>query len=270
MNYPVLIGVTVVLFALRFARLNMIGWMVVWWIGVWVAVRFGVDPPMPSSIVGMFMAIVTIGLIAYISSDQERLADTVAPIERFLVDKKFTVPLIMVVIALPILVGLKIHRDSVKSVSAPVYGRTIHPAPPSSITFKGKNIDLVAGQNPYRELEDSDPDAFREHVMNGSRVYYQNCVFCHGDDMHGDGIFGHALNPLPANFAEPTTIAMLQETYLFWRIAKGAPGLPDESTPWSSAMPAWEQFLTEEEIWDVILFLYDHTGARPRAREEHH
>jgi hypothetical protein len=60
---------------------------------------------------------------------------------------------------------------------------------------------------------------------------------------------------------------MLQEAYLFWRIAKGGPGLPSESTPWSSAMPAWEEFLTEEEIWDVIIFMYDFTGHRPRVRE---
>jgi len=33
-------------------------------------------------------------------------------------------------------------------------------------------------------------------------------------------------------------------------------------------MPSWEKFLKEDEIWDVILFLYDHTGLRPRAREE--
>jgi hypothetical protein len=35
-------------------------------------------------------------------------------------------------------------------------------------------------------------------------------------------------------------------------------------------MPAWEKFLTEEEMWDVILFLYDFTGQRPRGREEVH
>jgi hypothetical protein len=32
-------------------------------------------------------------------------------------------------------------------------------------------------------------------------------------------------------------------------------------------MPAWEEFLTEEEIWDVIIFMYDFTGHRPRVRE---
>ena len=33
-------------------------------------------------------------------------------------------------------------------------------------------------------------------------------------------------------------------------------------------MPAWEKFLKEDEMWDVILFLYDFTGQRPRAQEE--
>ena len=25
-------------------------------------------------------------------------------------------------------------------------------------------------------------------------------------------------------------------------------------------MPAWEKFLKEDELWDVLLFLYDFTG----------
>jgi mono/diheme cytochrome c family protein len=61
---------------------------------------------------------------------------------------------------------------------------------------------------------------------------------------------------------------MLRDTFLFWRISKGGPGMPEEGGPWASAMPAWEKFLKEEEIWDVILFLYDHTGQKPRSREE--
>ena len=59
---------------------------------------------------------------------------------------------------------------------------------------------------------------------------------------------------------------MLQEGYLFWRIATGGPGLPQESGPWNSSMPAWDRFLSEQEIWEVILFLYDYTDQRPRAR----
>jgi hypothetical protein len=35
-------------------------------------------------------------------------------------------------------------------------------------------------------------------------------------------------------------------------------------------MPAWELHLTEEEMWDVVLFLYDFSGFRPRALHEDH
>lgn len=267
MNIPVLIGVVVGIVVFRFLRLNMLAWLAVWWAVVYVAVRYGIEPPMPSSIVNMFMGITTIALLTYAFSDSERLESTKRPVVRFVVDKKFTMPLIIVVLALPALVAFKVYRSMSSEAAPPVFGRTVHPAPPENITFKGKPIDLIAGENPYRELEATDPDAFHAHVENGRRVYYQNCVFCHGDDMEGDGIFAHSLDPIPANFADPTTIAMLQETYLFWRIAKGAPGLPEESGPWASAMPAWEQFLDEEQIWDVILFLYDHTEQKPRARE---
>jgi mono/diheme cytochrome c family protein len=265
MSIAVLVGAVVVLFALRFARPGVLAWLAAWWAAIYVVVRYGVDPPLPSSIVNMFMGISTMALLTYAFSDSRRLEDTKRPVVRFLVDPKFRVPLAVVVLALPLLVALKVYLGGSKEVAPPVFGRTIHPAPPPSIAFAGKQIDLVGGNNPYRALEREDPALFAEHVGNGRRVYYQNCVFCHGDDMDGDGIFAHALDPIPANLKDPTTIAMLQETYLFWRIAKGAPGLPEESGPWASAMPAWEQFLTEEEIWDVILFLYDHTGQRPRA-----
>ena len=33
-------------------------------------------------------------------------------------------------------------------------------------------------------------------------------------------------------------------------------------------MPAWEDFLTEDEIWSVIIFLYEQTGNEPRTFEE--
>ena len=83
-------------------------------------------------------------------------------------------------------------------------------------------------------------------------------------------MFVHGLDPIPTNFGDGDTIANLRETFLFWRIAKGGPGLPEEGGPWDSAMPAWEKHLKEEEMWEVMLFLYDFTGERPRAKEEAH
>ena len=140
-------------------------------------------------------------------------------------------------------------------------------APPSSVSSNGESIDTSTGDNPFRELEGS--AEFDAHVWNGRRVYYENCYFCHGDELQADGHFGAALQPPPISFRDDTTIAMFTEAFLFWRVAKGGPGLPGAATPWDSAMPAWETFLTEEEMWDVVMFLTDFTEYTARARSEH-
>ncbi len=33
-------------------------------------------------------------------------------------------------------------------------------------------------------------------------------------------------------------------------------------------MPVWEDFLTEDEIWAVIIFMYEQAGLEPRTWEE--
>ena len=224
----------------------------------------------PSSVLGMFMAIITLALLAYVSSDQVRLAAARDKVVTFITDSRYTVPLVLVLVALPLLVAWQVYVGASQSPQPPLSSRTIHPVPPTTITVNGTTIDLVADDNPFRPLKESDPNAFAEHVANGRRLYYENCFYCHGDDLRGDGMFAHGLNPIPTNFADAGAIALLQESFLFWRIAKGGPGLPEEGGPWDTAMPAWENFLTEEEMWDVILFLYDFSEQRPRAREAVH
>ncbi len=254
------------LFVTRWLPLNRLAWMAIWWVAVYAAFAYGINPPLPSSIVVLFMAIVTLALVAYLSADSEELASAMRAITAFMVERRFRVALLAVLVALPLLAALSVYTDLSKPPQPPTSSRTIHPPPPVSISFKGKTIPLSTANNPYRELQHSDEAAFAQHVENGRRIYFENCFYCHGDNMQGAGMFAHGYDPIPANFNDPTTIAMLQESYLFWRIAKGAPGLPSEATPWSSAMPAWENFLTEEEIWDVILFLYEFTGYEPRAQ----
>ena len=269
MNLLVIGPIALVLIALRFVKLNIIGWMIVWWFAIWAALKWGGNPPLPSSIIGMFMGIITIALLAYLSASTGYLESAKDSIIKFIASPKYTPYLILLVVGLPMLMAYDVYLGMTTQPQPPLATRTIHPVPPTEITFKGKKIDLVDGENPYRKLEETDPAEFAKHVENGRKIYFQNCVYCHGDDMAGKGIYAHAFDPIPANFQDPTTIAMLQETYIFWRVAKGAPGLPEESTPWLSAMPAWENFLSEEEIWDVILFMYEYTGHKPRAKEEH-
>jgi mono/diheme cytochrome c family protein len=167
-------------------------------------------------------------------------------------------------VIVPALIGYATLGQVRNTVQAPPNLRSIHPAPPSEITFRGKAMTLTGLENPLRQHADSLP----AYLAEGKRVYYQNCMPCHGDHLDGQGHFASGFNPLPANFQDNGTIAQLTESFVFWRIAKGGPGLPREGTPWNSAMPKWEDFLTEREIWSVVLFLYDQTGWKPRTWEK--
>src|SRR3989442_9396580 len=170
-----------------------------------VVLRFGIRPPAPWSVLTLYMSIVLLAVLVFVSSDSDSWREFVRPIRATLV-------------------------------------------------------------SPDRK----DQASFKKHVAAGAEIYIRNCVYCHGDNLDGKGHFAYGFNPPPANFQDPGTIAMLQEAYLFWRIAKGGPGLPKESTPWNSVMPAWEDRLTEEQIWEAIIYLYDATGQHPRRWEESH
>ena len=267
MKLLVVIPLVAFLLGLRFAKANLMTWVVGLYAAFYVAIRWGFTVPIPASVIGIYMGVATIAMFAYVTSDRERMRSFVQPLVRLMTETRYALLLVLVVVAVPSLVAANVYRTMNAQVEAPFFSRTVHPAPPSDITVHDKKIDLIAGQNPFRALETSDPAQFKVHLQNGRRVYYQNCVFCHGDSMAANGMFVHALNTIPTNFTDKGTIAMFQETFLFWRISKGGPGLPEEGGPWDTAMPAWEKFLTEDEMWDVILFLYDFTGQRPRARE---
>jgi mono/diheme cytochrome c family protein len=208
-------------------------------------------------------------LLAYVLSDKERLAEVKGPLFAFLTERRFAPVLGLVVLAIPTAVAASIYLDMTSPAVPPNFGRTVHPAPPGSIQVHDSTFDMATLDNPYRHLEKDNPEEFQSKVQNGREVYYRNCFYCHGDLLAGDGMFIHGLNPIPTNFQDQGTLPILQESFIFWRISKGAPGLPEEGGPWASAMPAWEKFLSEDEIWDVILFIYDFTGARPRALAQH-
>ena len=268
MNILVVLAVAAAFGLLRFSRASLLLWAGVWWVGIYVLLRFGFSAPIPASVVSIYMGIVTVAILAYMSSSEERREEISGPLVRFMTEKRYTMLLVATVVAIPVLAAANVYVQKNVPLEPPLFPRTVHPASPPEITVHDKKIDLNAGQNPFRSLETSNPEEFRKHVASGRQVYYRNCVFCHGDTLAGNGMFVHGLDPIPTNFADAGTIAMLQETFLFWRISKGGPGLPEEGGPWATAMPAWEKFLKEDEIWDVILFLYDFTGQRPRAREE--
>ncbi len=270
MNILVVLAVTAVFGLLRFRRATLLPWAAAWWVGMYVLLRFGFTAPIPASVVSLYMGIISIAILAYVSSSQERRDEVSGPLVRLMTEKRYTALLGATVVGLPALAAANVYIRMNAPLEPPFFARTVHPASPSEITVHDKKIDLDAGENPFLRLETSNPEEFRKHVENGRRVYYRNCVFCHGDDLSGNGMFVHGLDPIPTSFADKGTISGLRDTFLLWRVAKGGPGLPEEGAPWETAMPAWEKILKEDEMWEAILFLYDFTDQRPRAKEEVH
>ena len=153
----------------------------------------------------------------------------------------------------PLFIGLLVLWASfpLKVLSAPLQTDI-----PETITLKGKEIVLKDLSNPFRdELEKLD-----QYVREGGEIYFKHCFLCHGDLLDGSGIFGDRFFPPSANFKHPASILSKPEYYAFWRIMKGGKGLPKKHNPWDSAMPAWENVLSQNEAWKVVLFLFETAG----------
>ena len=241
-------------------------------VGAWLIFAYAFPPFMPRSLMISYSIIVLIGLFLYFSSDEERWREFKTPILATLRDDDRALvrwPLLVILALLP---GYAVYGSVRPSLEKPLELRQVHPSPPGSIKVYGKTFDLATLENPVRmkvleQLEQDEETAwesYREAVRAGSLVYYSNCFYCHGDQLDGKGHFASALDPLPTDFSDVGTIAQLQESFLFWRITTGGPGLPRGGMPWNSAMPVWHEMLDEEEVWNVITFLFDYVSQVPR------
>jgi cytochrome c len=87
-------------------------------------------------------------------------------------------------------------------------------------------------------------------LHTGKTLYEENCSSCHGKSGSGDGPAGANLNPRPTNIAGFSKMPMATDEYLFWTISEG--GIPIQT-----AMPAFKSSLTEEEIWNIVIYLHN-------------
>ena len=214
MNIPVVLAVAAVFGLLRFRRANLLMWALAWWVGIYVLLRFGFTAPIPSSVISIYMG------ISLDCDPGVRVLQPGAP-------RRSLRP------ARPVHDGEAVHsvprrngrrhpgargrerlRPDERPLQPPLFSRTVHPASPTEITVHDKRIDLDAGENPFLHLETSNPEEFRKHVENGRQVYYRNCVFCHGDNLAGNGMFVHGLDPIPTNFADENDPAVARHVSL--------------------------------------------------------
>ena len=243
-------------------------------VGAFLLIEYGIpvvppllgmpSAPVPDSVVWQYMLSVLLGVLLYVSADEERWREFRGPPRRLLAEPDLRWARAVVLVGAMALVGWAAYSAAKPSYGAPSTLRSIHPAPPDQIQFRGETLRLSQLSNPLREEGD-----LEEHYARGAAIYVQNCVPCHGDRLDGQGPFAPAFNPAPLDLTSGGNLPQLSESFVFWRIAKGGPGLPPEGTPWNSAMPAWEDVLTQREIWAVIVYLYEQTGYSPREVEAH-
>jgi len=210
--------------------------------------------PLPASLIFLYLALTATGIVIFATLSGQSKDEFFNPIFGFLSgerqDGALKIARVLVLILFPLLVGWETYTSTAPSDAPPPENRTIHPAPPG---------EFVGLSNPFSNSPDN--------VMMGKGLYAAFCSPCHGGNFYGKGPAARGFNPPPANFSDPTTIAMLQESYLFWRIKKGGVGLPIEGMPWKSAMPRWEVELPDDWIWKIIMGEYDGAHQKPRTWE---
>jgi len=82
-------------------------------------------------------------------------------------------------------------------------------------------------------------------IVQGQNVFQQHCAVCHGRDGHGDGPAAAGLNSTPADL----TAAHVDDHTdgdLFWWLTHGIAG---------TAMPPWQEQLSEPERWMVVHYI---------------
>jgi mono/diheme cytochrome c family protein len=76
------------------------------------------------------------------------------------------------------------------------------------------------------------------------KLYLDKCAECHGDTGQGDGPQGRTYDPPPKDLTDAARMNSVSDGELFYKISEG-----------HRPMPAFRKRLTEEQRWQLVLFL---------------
>jgi len=83
--------------------------------------------------------------------------------------------------------------------------------------------------------------ASHENLIAGAKVYREMCSRCHGGSRESDTTYGRSFYPPAPQF--PLTRTSYSDSEMFWIVKHGIR---------NTAMPAWGNLLSDEEIWQVV------------------
>lgn len=114
-----------------------------------------------------------------------------------------------------------------------------------------KFLDASVDRHALKEEDPVQPtDA---NLANGMRLYKTYCAMCHASPDHPERNFGHPFYPPAPDFLREAPD--MQENENFYIIEHGV--------RWS-AMPAWDDTLSDTQIWTLVTFL-SRMGKLPPA-----
>src|SRR5216117_932432 len=148
-----------------------------------VILRFGIRPPAPWSVLTLYMAIIFMAVLIFVSSDRDSWRDFISPIWSTLVRPERRVLRTVLVIVLPLLMGYYAYTQAAARPQAPPELRAVHPAPPAAIQFRVNELTIQGLDNPLRK----DQANLKKNIAAGGEIYIRNCVYCHGDNLDGKG-----------------------------------------------------------------------------------
>ena len=95
--------------------------------------KYGIQPPMPFSVLSLYMFVTLLAVLVYVSSDSDSWRGFVRPIWRTLADPDRRSLRLLLGVAIALLFGYYAYSQAAATVEAPLELRAIHPAPPDSI-----------------------------------------------------------------------------------------------------------------------------------------
>lgn len=136
-----------------------------------------------------------------------------------------------------------VQADEKKNILASLNGKSGEP----NVGYDDKHLAYLKQQVPpsWVDLRSAMPPTNRS-LTHGRQIYLQNCIGCHGLEGNGKGPSAQYLNPKPFNFTDGAAQAKASEGQMYEFLLFGLPG---------SAMPAFGDYLTVNDIWDVINFV---------------
>lgn len=86
----------------------------------------------------------------------------------------------------------------------------------------------------------------------GQQLFRDKCASCHGKPSEGRSDRAVFFTPPAPDFTNER-YQEIDPAYLYWRIAQGKRVEPYRSQ--GSVMPAWGDYLSEEQLWQIVVYL---------------